>query len=434
MTLVYPTTAAAICLSFALHAQTTPLVQSRALSVVTAPGVTWHPDAATAARGGGPVNDDCSTLSDVTLPLGGSITFTGDNTGATSANDFEPGSPLDGVDPCVWHKFTTSGCADIVVSYCATDPAFQAVLAILSPSCPTGADYQSYFAYNYDDCGNGNGTIYYQGVPAGTWYLPVMANSFVGAVGPYSVQVSATACAVPPANDDCANAAALTAQSWCNFSYFTTAGATESMPAADCGGGAGFANDDVWFSFTATASTMTIGVLGGDPADDSTFAGFNAVVELFSGPCSDLNSMGCVNDSMGNQAEQLVATGLNVGETYNVRVYDWNPGYPQPAEFGICLVEGTGLNLGVGEQEQVHAWGLFPNPGAGSFQLHYTGKSGLGTVEVMDVTGRVVCTRLMQLMPGQVQQLDLEGLRIGDYMVRLTVGGESSVQRLMVGN
>lgn len=226
----YTLAALAICSACALQAQTAAS-PGYAFPVVTAPGVTWHPGAAEVRGGGAPVNDDCSTLPDMTLPMGGSVTFTGDNTGATSANDFEPGSPLDGVDPCVWHKFTTSGCANITVSYCATSPAFQAVLAILSPSCPTGADYQNFFSYNYDECGNGNGTIYYLAVPAGTWYLPVMANTFVNAVGPYTVQVSATACPVPPANDDCTNAVALTAQSWCNFSYHTTNGGTESMPA-----------------------------------------------------------------------------------------------------------------------------------------------------------------------------------------------------------
>lgn len=427
MNLASTIAAVAICSSCALHAQTASSHRAgHVLPVVTAPGVTWHPDAETGTRGGGaPVNDDCSTLPDMTLPLGGSLTFTGDNTGATSANDFEPGSPLDGVDPCVWHKFTTSGCANITVSYCTTSPAFQAVLAILSPSCPTGADYQSYFSYNYDDCGNGNGTIYYTGVPAGTWYLPVMANTFVNAVGPYTVQVSATACPTPPANDDCANAVVLTAQSWCNFSDFTTNGATESMPAADCGSGPGFANDDVWFSFMATGSTMSIGAMGTDSS-------FNAVLELFSGDCGSLTSMACADDSLAGQAEEIAATNLNVGGTYHVRVYDWNPGYPAVPNFGICLVEGTGINIGIQEQGLEQAWSMFPNPGTGSFQLQYGGKSGLGSVEVMDVTGRVVRTFSMQLTSGHAQSFDLGNLRSGNYMVRLTVGDESSVQRLMV--
>lgn len=87
------------------------------LPVVLAPGTVAHGPHSGPGRGGGvPVNDDCATVPDMVLPLGGSVTFTGDNTGATATNDFEPGSILEGVGPCVWHKFTTAGCANITVS------------------------------------------------------------------------------------------------------------------------------------------------------------------------------------------------------------------------------------------------------------------------------------------------------------------------------
>lgn len=170
---------------------------------------------------------------------------------------------------------------------------------------------------------------------------------------------------------------------------------------------------------------MSVGAMGTDSS-------FNAVLELFSGDCGSLTSMACADDSLGGQAEEIVSANLNVGGTYHVRVYDWNPGYPAVPEFGICLVDGNGINIGIQEQGLGQAWSMFPNPGAGTFQLRYQGKSGLGTVEVMDVTGRVVRTLRMSLIPGHVLPMDLGHLRGGNYMVRLTVGGESSVQRLMV--
>ena len=104
-----------------------------------------------------------------------------------------------------------------------------------------------------------NGTIQYVALPAGTWYLPVMMNSFVGAVGPYNILVTAEACEAPPANDDCANAISLVPAASCSFEQFTTAGATLTLPAMDCGGqGAGFANDDVWFSFTTPRRSLVM--------------------------------------------------------------------------------------------------------------------------------------------------------------------------------
>jgi hypothetical protein len=400
--------------------------------VVYAPGVTTHPDVVNTMRGSAPPNDNCSSVTTQVLPLGGSITFTGDNTGATATNDFEPGSPLEGVGPCVWHKFSIAGCANITVSYCATSPAFAGVAAFLSPSCPSGSDYVLYFDYNYSECGNGNGTVHYTAVPAGTYYLPVMMNSAIGAVGPYEIEVSAEACATPPANDDCPTAISLTPGTFCNYSYYTTNGATESMPAADCGTDVGFANDDVWFSFTATSTDMTIGVQGVDDGDGDPDSGFNAVVELFEGPCVDPTSLDCSDDSLANQLEVLNATGLTVGQTYHVRVYDWNPGYPAMDSFGICIVEGGNINLGIHDLDRTADWGLYPNPGNGIFHLHYNGLPGKGTVEVLDVTGRVVLKDVLELATGGEYTLALGKVNAGNYTVQLSVNGVRSVRQLLV--
>jgi hypothetical protein len=431
MKFIYPFTASAFLIASPLAAQTGAVNGPAAgLPVVLAPGTNWHPTTGSATRGGGaPVNDDCSNVPDVSLPSGGSITFTGDNTGATATNDFEPGSILEGVGPCVWHTFTTSACNNVTVSYCATDPVFSGVAAFLSPACPTGADYQLYFSYNYDDCGNGNGTIQYVALPAGTWYLPVMMNSFVGAVGPYNILVTAEACEAPPANDDCANAISLVPAASCSFEQFTTAGATLTLPAMDCGGqGAGFANDDVWFSFTATNAQMTVQAVGADDGDGNTSTGFNAVLEAFSGGCDNLQSIGCVDDSVYSQAEQLLLSGLTVGQDYLVRVFDWNPGYPAVPDFGICVLD-HGVNA-IAEQGLDRRWMLFPNPASSALALRWNGSSGPATVDVMDLAGRTMRTLALELHHGQDHPIPLTGLAAGDYLLRLEVQGERSVRHV----
>ena len=408
-----------------IHAQTPPVV-------VLAPGISWHAETGMEPRGDAPINDECSTVSEVVLPIGGSINFTGDNTGATAAYDFVPGSSLETVGPCVWHKFTTSACTNITVSYCATSPAFTGVVAFLSPGCPAGDDYQSFFTYNYDECGNGNGTIYYVSVPAGTWYLPVMMNTFTNSIGPYSIQVSSTACPTPPANDDCENAAPLIAGPWCSFTTYTTGGATESQPAIVCGEGAGFANDDVWFSFTATSSTMSIGARGMDDGDGEFTTGFDAVLELFSGPCDNLVSMDCADDSLWNQAEEITATGLTIGTTYYVRVYDRMPGYPAVPEFGICLVDGPGINIGMDDLILQEPWSLYPNPGNGTFRIQVNGAEGTAQLDVLDLSGRMVRTSRTTLTTGSGNVLDLVGLASKTYLVRLTRNGIRNEKRLIV--
>src|SRR5690606_32490218 len=87
-----------------------------------------------------PTNDECSGAANQNLAAGSSVTFTGTTAGATNTGDFVPGSELDGLDATVWHAFTTTECANVTVSYCGTDPAFESNWIFLAPSCPAGDD------------------------------------------------------------------------------------------------------------------------------------------------------------------------------------------------------------------------------------------------------------------------------------------------------
>ncbi|HNK42513.1 MAG TPA: hypothetical protein PL002_15100, partial [Flavobacteriales bacterium] len=140
-------------------------------------------------RGGGPTNDDCGSVTAENLNIGGSVNFTGSTAGATDVGDYEAGSQLDGEAPSVWHAFTISDCADVTVSYCGTDPVFGNAWIVLATSCPASA---LVFNNNFDQttCSDGNLTIRYLGLAAGTYYMPVMLDTAV-ANGPYTISVSA---------------------------------------------------------------------------------------------------------------------------------------------------------------------------------------------------------------------------------------------------
>ena len=66
-------------------------------------------------------------------------------------------------------------------------------------------------------------------------------------------------------------------------------------------GCAGTANDDVWYSFTATNYTQTIQVAGS--------ANFDAVVELYDGACAGLTSLSCTDNSFFGGTETVTASG-----------------------------------------------------------------------------------------------------------------------------
>lgn len=134
---------------------------------------------------GVPANDLCDAVTPVDLTAGGQVTFTGDNTGALDTEGLGVAS--------VWHAFTTTECTSLELTYCGTNPAFENAFLNLFIGCPASSFFES-TSFDLTTCPDGNVTIFYEYVPAGTYYYAVLTES--GAQGPYSISVSATAC--PP--------------------------------------------------------------------------------------------------------------------------------------------------------------------------------------------------------------------------------------------
>jgi hypothetical protein len=212
------------------------------------------------------------------------------------------------------------------------------------------------------------------------------------------------------------------------LTYANTIGATSSMDAVDCNGATSPTSMDVWFSFVCTSTEQSIGMVG--------FNAFDGVIELFSGSCGNLTSLGCADDTYPGAADEstsevLDQTGLTVGSTYYFRIYDWGE-TSATHDFAVCVTEGSTNNVGIAEQHKATTLSIYPNPGSGDFNLQYTGVDGLGTIEVFDLTGRAVYSEQTQLVSGSTHSLDLSKLAQGQYSLRLTVNGVRSQQNLMV--
>lgn len=125
-------------------------------------------------------------------------------------------------------------------------------------------------------------------------------------------------------SNDCSLATVLAVTANCSSPVAgTTAGASQSI--AGCSGNA---DDDVWYQFVATASSHQIIVSCG--------AGFDPVVQLFSGPCATLISLVCKDDFGDGGTETINATGLTPGTTYRMRVYHYLAGSGS-GNFTICV-------------------------------------------------------------------------------------------------
>ena len=132
-------------------------------------------------------------------------------------------------------------------------------------------------------------------------------------------------------NDDCANATFLAqAENFCSAvaAGDNTLATASNVPVPGC---FGQADQDVWFSFTAVASEVTIIIRGltfDTPGGTLTLPS----VALYAGPCGALTELACQDDPFFNNIVELSAGSLTPGETYYFRVDGSNPG-----TFQYCL-------------------------------------------------------------------------------------------------
>ena len=366
-------------------------------------------------RGGGtPANDECTGATVQALAVGATLTINGDNTGGTDSEGIGFAT--------TWEAISLTTCANVQISYCGTTPVF-GNFALGIGDCPISTVITP---SSSGDCGDGNLVINYAEVPAGTWYIPVLVEA--GAEGPYTMTVTATACTPAPFGDDCGTPIVLTSAATCSPVNFSTAGATQSLDPIECGGFTSSNARDVFFSFVCTNETQTIGVVG--------FNGADPMVEIFSGNCDALTSLACADATFpatGTETttEQLTQSGLTVGTTYIVRVYDWGH-LSDEHLFQICVTEGAGSTIGINENTEALAMTVYPNPSTGLFQVSYNGENGPAAIQVMDVTGRLVYSWYGQVSANGVHTIDLSGMSSGNYTALFSVNGARSAQRLVV--
>ncbi|MBK6836236.1 MAG: gliding motility-associated C-terminal domain-containing protein [Bacteroidetes bacterium] len=125
-------------------------------------------------------------------------------------------------------------------------------------------------------------------------------------------------------SNDCSSATVISPNASCVNMAGTTAGATQSIP-----GCVGTADDDVWYQFTASATSHQVTV--------TASAGFDPVVQLFSGTCAALTTISCMDNGLTGDDETIYATGLTIGQVYRLRVYHYYAGAPTTPTFSICV-------------------------------------------------------------------------------------------------
>ncbi|WP_262733715.1 T9SS type A sorting domain-containing protein [Gaetbulibacter sp. NE] len=223
--------------------------------------------------------------------------------------------------------------------------------------------------------------------------------------------------ACPPANDECSGAIELTVEGEiadlpsATQIPGTIAEATDSGIAAPTG----TANDDVWYSFTATATDINI-----DVTDD-----FDGVIQLFSGDCNNLTSIEYddYDSTYGNP--RISRTDFVVGQTYYVRVYYYYSGTPTSSDFTIALWS-TSEVLSVGDVEENSQFTYFPNPVNDKLTLN--AQSNIQNVAVYNMLGQEVINASPNTLDAEV---DMVNLNSGAYFVKVTIDNATKTIRVI---
>ena len=226
-------------------------------------------------------------------------------------------------DDDAWYKFVATGTShSLTVTGSAT---YDAVMQLFSGTCAALVSGGC-----VDNTFNGQAeSLVASGLTIGNTYYVRVYHYGVGS-GSSTFTMCLANPPVAPANDNCAGAINLAVNAGCINTVGTTFGATQSSI-----GCAGTANDDVWYTFTATNYTQTIQVAGS--------ANFDAVIELFDGTCASLTTNACMDNTFSGNTETLTASGLTPGVTYYFRVYDYYSS--AGSTFSVC-VSGTSIIAG----------------------------------------------------------------------------------------
>lgn len=256
-------------------------------------------------------SDGCSFATLISVTADCTVPTTGTTSGATETIPGCTGT----ADDDVWYQFVaTSTAHQIVVNPSAgMDPVVQ----LFENDCATLTS----LVCKDDGLTGIDETINYNGLTIGLIYRVRVYDYYVGSgTGNFSICITTPPPA--PSNDNCANSTPLNVNSACSYTSATTDGASQSLV-----GCSGSADDDVWFSFVATNSLQNIHV---NPIDN-----LDLVFQVYSGTCASLSSIACIDQTFTAQDEQSDIVGLIPGQTYFVRVYDYNQG--NTGDFQICI-------------------------------------------------------------------------------------------------
>lgn len=282
-----------------------------------------------------PVNDECSGAIPVTTePFSNSCSasISTSTIGATQSSPNPSCTVTDNNDD-IWYQFV-AGSPSVIIRFSNAQLAtsggnMNLALAIYNNACPTGTGT----LLCSTSSGSNNGHQVVNGlVPGNTYYIRFWSfgtNNY----GNFNFCVQDLP--LPPANDECSGAIAITTQPFGTSCTATvsanTTGATQSSPNPSCTGTDN--NDDIWYRFTANSQSVLIRFSNAQLT--TTNGNMNPGFALYAGSCPATTATVACATNIGSNSGLYIADGLTIGTEYYLRF--WSFGANNYGSFNFCV-------------------------------------------------------------------------------------------------
>ncbi len=346
-----------------------------------------------------PANDDCSGAESLTVypEGGGSGNETSASTSGATDSGQHPSCDNVGTNLDLWYSFTapSSGRVKVITGGAQGDE----IEAAIYDSCG-GSEL---------NCQNNSAEKTFTGLTAGnTYILQVWHDSFNA--GDFTIVLEEF---TPPANDDCANAIALTVNNTCTPITATNVGATDSGVGTP--GCSYYNGGDVWFSVVVPsdgAVTIETSSVSGSSVSDTGMA-------VYEGSCGSLTEIACDDDSGNGLFSKVDLTGRTAGETLYVRVFEY--GNNSFGEFGVCAYNP---NQAV-STFNTNDFSFYPNPSSNMISWNANGE--VEKIQITNLTGQVV----MEVENPVDNSLNIAKLNQGIYLLHVFMDGKEGTYKLI---
>lgn len=226
-------------------------------------------------------------------------------------------------------------------------------------------------------------------------------------------------------NDSCSNAIALISNPTCvsvpGDIANTTAG---GLIKASCDAFGNPALKDAWYKFTATSASHTITIT---PSTD-----FDAVLSLYTS--CNAGEIECAENGGLGVAEIITASGLTIGSTYYIRVYDYGSIAPATSTFEICITEPP-ITTGISDNDSDLAqMDIFPNPFNGTSLNVKLGnrETKRASLKLKDSIGKEVFAKEVIIDGGQISLSFVSPLSSGIYLLSVETNEDCFTKKVVV--